>query len=179
MNSDDKTIQERHVLLFNGSAPQLIALTADVYTVGRDPASDIMIEGDPISRQHAHLKQVTSEGSQTRYCLIDGNLRGKPSMNGVLVNEHRCDRHVLKNGDVIAFGGLVRAMYLTAQMGDADFEQFQDALLTDNNPAVGQFLDGEMAIAVQSYLSVLEPTSIMLGGPPKSAKDTLMLENMN
>jgi hypothetical protein len=54
--------------------------------------------------------------------LIDGNLQGKRSVNGLIVNGRRCFSHDLKHGDVIIFGGDVRVRYYaTTNESDVSF----------------------------------------------------------
>ena len=50
--------------------------------------------------------------------MIDGNLQGKRSANGIFVNEKQRLSHELQSGDVITFGGKVKATYLTNNLPD-------------------------------------------------------------
>jgi signal transduction histidine kinase len=79
-----------------------------------------------VSRQHAILFRVTSpETNSYLFRLIDGDLQGKRSTNGTLVNGQRIVAHDLRTGDMIVFGGDVRARYLTlTNMTDTEFQDF-------------------------------------------------------
>jgi pSer/pThr/pTyr-binding forkhead associated (FHA) protein len=72
-------------------------LTADQYSVGRDPQSDIVIDQREVSRRHAEILRTASE-----YVLTD-----LKSANGVYVNNLRLDRAVLSHGDVFQIGACV------------------------------------------------------------------------
>lgn len=73
------------------------ALTADQYSVGRDPQSDIVIDQREVSRRHAEIVRMASE-----YVLTD-----LKSANGVYVNNLKLDRAVLSHGDVFQIGACV------------------------------------------------------------------------
>lgn len=72
-------------------------LTADQYSVGRDPQSDIVIDQPEVSRRHAKIVRMASE-----YVLTD-----LKSANGVYVNNLKLDRAVLSHGDVFQIGSCV------------------------------------------------------------------------
>ena len=72
-------------------------LTADRYTLGREPQSDIVIAQPEVSRRHAEIMRMASE-----YVLID-----LKSANGIYVNNLKLDRAVLHHGDVFQIGSCV------------------------------------------------------------------------
>jgi hypothetical protein len=51
------------------------------------------------------------------YRIIDGDLSGKPSVNGVIINHHVkiASSHDLCNGDVITLAPNVELTYLSSQ----------------------------------------------------------------
>lgn len=73
------------------------ALTAEQYSVGRDPQSDIVINQREVSRRHASIVRMASE-----YVVTDLH-----SANGIYVNNLRLDRAVLTHGDIIQIGSCV------------------------------------------------------------------------
>ncbi len=125
----DNAIKERHVLVVNDSKRRAIALEAAAYSIGRDPSTAIVLNSDTISRQHAMLMRlpVPSTG-QYRYRLIDGNSQGKPSANGVFVNDKQCRSHDLSPGDLIRFGQSLEASYITVSMGEAEFNNYLESI---------------------------------------------------
>ncbi|NJN24431.1 MAG: PAS domain-containing protein, partial [Acaryochloridaceae cyanobacterium RL_2_7] len=65
--------------------------------------------------QHALLLRIPHpKSSACFFRIIDGNLQGKRSQNGILVNGKRCYSHDLHNNDVICFSPNVKATYYQA-----------------------------------------------------------------
>ena len=75
-----------------------ITLERDRYAVGRDPASEIPLERDPVSRNHGELVR-TGPGQWL--------VRDLGSTNGTFVNERKIDELALRNGDQVRFGDVV------------------------------------------------------------------------
>lgn len=88
-----------------------IILEQEQYEIGRDPQSDICLHSQFVSRQHAVLTRVYREDGSYHYQIIDGNLDGKLSTNGLLINGQKLRTRVLKPEDVIVFGPKVQATY--------------------------------------------------------------------
>ncbi|HEY9845594.1 MAG TPA: FHA domain-containing protein, partial [Candidatus Caenarcaniphilales bacterium] len=110
---DSERQQVRHLLVVEDTQMRrTIALEAATYSIGRDSTNSIVLHSRSVSRQHAILLRVTTPETPTYlFRLIDGDLQGKASTNGLSVNGHRCFSHDLKHGDVILFGGEVKAKY--------------------------------------------------------------------
>jgi tetratricopeptide (TPR) repeat protein len=81
------------------------------YTIGRDPKNDICLRSQFASRYHAVLRRVDRGDGELTYTINDGNLEGKPSTNGLLINGQRQLSWHLRTGDLIVFGPQVRATY--------------------------------------------------------------------
>lgn len=106
------------VLLVEDDAGQReIILEYDCYTLGRDPQNDIWLRSQFASRFHAVLRRSDQMGQMSVYKIIDGDLHGNPSTNGILVNGQRQHTWELKVGDSIIFGPRVRATYRMAIQG--------------------------------------------------------------
>ena len=75
-----------------------ITLDRDRYGVGRDPAADIPLERESVSRNHGELVR-TGPGQWL--------VRDLGSTNGTFVNERKIDELALRNGDQIRFGDVV------------------------------------------------------------------------
>ena len=133
--------QARHLLLVeNLDGHQLLPLEASSHSIGRDPTNSIVLPSKAVSRQHALLLRVTSaEANSFGFMLIDGDLQGQRSTNGIKVNGEKCVSHRLKNGEHITFGNHVKARYLILPpLNDTEFENYcqsldRDALLTSND----------------------------------------------
>ncbi|ACK71527.1 diguanylate cyclase/phosphodiesterase [Gloeothece citriformis PCC 7424] len=104
----------RHIFLIEDQkARRLITLEKQTYTIGRESSNDIVIYERVVSRHHATLLKVNknSTGQKYSYRIVDGDLQGNPSTNGLIVNGRNCETHDLKHGDVILFGGQAKASY--------------------------------------------------------------------
>jgi pSer/pThr/pTyr-binding forkhead associated (FHA) protein len=86
-------------------------LDAPVYSIGRDPKCDIRLVSQFVSRRHATLVQLPNEDGSYYYRIVDGNLKGKASANGLLINGRKFQNHDLQNADQVVFGPQVRAIY--------------------------------------------------------------------
>ncbi|MGY2709346.1 FHA domain-containing protein [Thermostichus sp. MS-CIW-28] len=82
------------------------------YFIGRDLANDICLNSQYASRYHAMLLRIPAE-REGEYCyrILDGDLEGRPSTNGLLINGQKLTTHQLKSGDVITFGPDAKATY--------------------------------------------------------------------
>ncbi|NEP20243.1 MAG: FHA domain-containing protein [Leptolyngbya sp. SIO4C1] len=88
-----------------------IILDGSVYSIGRDPKCDIRLSSQFVSRHHATLVQLPRDDESFYYRIVDGNLKGKPSANGMLINGRKLQAHDLSNEDEIVFGPQARAIY--------------------------------------------------------------------
>ena len=103
----------RHVLVIEDQkSRRIVSLQENTYTIGRDPNSTIILYDRQVSRHHATLVRVNDYQSQNYfYRVLDGNLQGKRSTNGITVNGSPCLTHELKNGDIIRFGSKSQISY--------------------------------------------------------------------
>ncbi|MFM1841990.1 MAG: hypothetical protein RLZZ490_726, partial [Cyanobacteriota bacterium] len=103
----------RHILVIEDQkSRRIVSLEENTYDLGRDPNSAIPIYDRQVSRHHATLIRVNDyQNHHYTYRLIDGNLQGKRSTNGVVVNGQYCLSHELEHGDVIRFGNKSKASY--------------------------------------------------------------------
>lgn len=88
-----------------------ICLDNSVYSIGRDPKCDIRLASQFVSRHHATLVLLPKDEKKTLYRIVDGNLKGKPSANGMLVNGRKIQSHDLVNEDELVFGPQARAIF--------------------------------------------------------------------
>ena len=117
----------RHLLVVKDLRGQRnIPLEMTTYSIGRDLNNTIVLYAPSISRQHAIILRVTvPESDRYLFRIIDGNLSGKRSTNGLFVNRRQHFSYDLKHGDVIEFGNGVRLKYYTlSNLLDAEFHQF-------------------------------------------------------
>jgi pSer/pThr/pTyr-binding forkhead associated (FHA) protein len=104
--------QNRHLLIIeDDKGRREFVLTQSMYTIGRDPQCDVRLISQFVSRRHATVVQLPDPSGGYRYRIIDGNLKGKPSANGLLVNGRKAQAHDLNDEDEVIFGPRVRAIY--------------------------------------------------------------------
>lgn len=106
----------QHLFIIEDSqGKRAVNLHADSGSIGRDASNSIVLYSKEVSRQHAILLRVTRPGEKSYgFRIIDGNLQGKPSTNGLFVNGRCCSAHNLRHGDEIVFGAKVKVRYHTA-----------------------------------------------------------------
>ncbi|NEP00151.1 MAG: FHA domain-containing protein [Symploca sp. SIO2E9] len=81
------------------------------YSIGRSPGCDIQLFSLFVSRRQATLEKGRHEDGSYYYQIIDGDLQGKPSCNGLLVNGRKIKAHILEDKDEIVFAPQVSAIY--------------------------------------------------------------------
>jgi diguanylate cyclase (GGDEF)-like protein/PAS domain S-box-containing protein len=114
----------RHLLAIEDLRGQrTVSLKAATYSIGRDPTNSIVLNSKRVSRQHAILLRVTIPETNTHlFRIIDGNLQGKRSTNGLTINGQRYFSYDLQHGDIINFGGMAKAKYYAiSNLSDAEF----------------------------------------------------------
>lgn len=94
-----------------------IPLEQTIYSIGRDRECHIRLMSQFVSRRHATLVRMPREHSLNTYYyrIVDGDAKGKPSANGMIVNGRKMPYHDLKNQDEIVFGPQIRAIYYLLQ----------------------------------------------------------------
>ena len=105
------------LLITDARGSRKLALDGLKYTIGRDVNNNIQLYSRFVSRQHAVLLRVPGEGGRYLYRIIDGDLTGKPSVNGIITNHHMkvTSSYNLRNGDVITLAPNVELTYLNTQ----------------------------------------------------------------
>jgi len=95
-------------------------LGGKVYSIGRDSSSDIHLCSMFVSRRHATLVRQKRRDGSCNYQIVDGDLEGKLSANGILINgrklpapnlKNKLSAQNLKHQDKIVFGAGVSAIY--------------------------------------------------------------------
>ncbi|MBV9385049.1 MAG: diguanylate cyclase [Chroococcidiopsidaceae cyanobacterium CP_BM_ER_R8_30] len=113
------------LVIEDNQGKRVTALEATTYSIGRDSSNSIVLHSKLVSRQHAILMRLTTpETTNYIFRLIDINLQGKRSTNGIIVNGQRCFSQDLKHGDMIAFGKEARARFF-ATSNPAELESLK------------------------------------------------------
>ena len=107
---------QSHLLIVeDDNGRRSIVLDGSEYAIGRDPTCDICLESLFVSRRHATLLRLPNGDDTFSYRIVDGDLEGRRSSNGFLVNGYRLRTHNLQNEDEVVFGPQVRAIYYLCQ----------------------------------------------------------------
>jgi pSer/pThr/pTyr-binding forkhead associated (FHA) protein len=123
--------QRNHLLVIEDSQGRReFKLSSPVYSLGRDPKCDLRLFSQYVSRRHATLVQLTDDYG-TYYRLVDGNLKGKVSANGVRVNGRKVQAHDLTDGDAIVFGPEASATYYVLNQVETSplYQDFETTLI--------------------------------------------------
>ncbi|MDJ0659720.1 MAG: EAL domain-containing protein [Crocosphaera sp.] len=105
--------KNRHLIVIEDKKyRQTISLEEETYSIGRHTNNSIIIHSQQASRRHGTLmKRKNRQNNTYSYWIIDGDLDGNKSRNGIYVNGEKCLIKELKNGDLINFGCEVNATY--------------------------------------------------------------------
>ncbi len=149
-----------------------VTLEAATYSIGRDPANSIVLYSNLISRQHAILLRVPMPDAIDLFRIIDGNLQGKRSTNGLTANGHRCFSHDLRHGDLLVFGGNVKARYYTTtELSDVELltscqvEDLSGYLESLSDPPTLAISDGELDNSPEAALMRLASFPELISNP--------------
>ncbi|MGB3651711.1 MAG: FHA domain-containing protein [Rivularia sp. (in: cyanobacteria)] len=145
--SNDKSMaiqsNEAHILIIeDDQGRKEFTLDKSLYSIGRDRDCDIHLVSQFVSRRHATLVQLPRNGKNDKrfyYRIVDGDVKGKPSSNGLMINgRSKIPAHDLKNEDEVVFGPQVRAIYYllqrdSTQTGQTDASEYDITLI---NPSM-------------------------------------------
>ncbi len=104
----------RHIFVIEDQkARRIISLDEPTYSIGRESSNDIVIYDQVVSRHHATLIRIkpTPQNESYSYRILDGDLEGNHSTNGLVINGLNSESHDLQHGDVILFGSQSKASY--------------------------------------------------------------------
>ena len=136
MSYHPKNTQElEHILVVNTSQEQqIVVLKKDYYSIGRYRKNSIVINSQNISRKHATIIKYTNNNGEVYYSIIDGDLEGKKSKNGIFVNGIKCLEKELKHSDIINFDNQAKACYYIINKTNNGLEKnvFNPEFIDDN-----------------------------------------------
>ncbi|WP_256871768.1 FHA domain-containing protein [Nostoc sp. TCL26-01] len=129
-------IHESHLLILeDDQGRKEFTLEKPLYSIGRDKESHIRLVSQFVSRRHATLVRLPKEHDNRSYYyrIVDGDGKGKPSSNGLMINGRKTPAHDLKNEDEIVFGPKVRAIYYllknSQRSGQTDASEYDITLI--------------------------------------------------
>ncbi|MEG3438347.1 EAL domain-containing protein [Pannus brasiliensis CCIBt3594] len=160
--------QFRHVLVIEDQkARRIISLEEQTYSIGRESTNEIVIYDRVVSRQHATLLKIKKTPNGDHYCyrIVDGDLEGNRSTNGLIINGNPRESHDLKHGDVVFFGGRARASYYILSnaweigLFNPD-EPIESEESIDPNPAGGENYKSTL-VSAERELDRLDPRDLL------------------
>lgn len=104
---------KHHVLIIEDATfSKTITLNEATYSIGRHSSNNIVLSSQKVSRNHATLLRRTDvKNNSYSYWILDGDLQGNRSRNGIVINDKKCLVHELKHGDTIKFSANLKAKY--------------------------------------------------------------------
>jgi diguanylate cyclase (GGDEF)-like protein len=93
------------------SFKKVIRIQNSCYSIGRHPSNNIVIPSPQVSRRHATLIKRINPNLDISFHIIDGDLEGHRSRNGVWVNGESYLERELNHGDVIALAEDIQIFY--------------------------------------------------------------------
>lgn len=103
---------QKHLLIIEDDrGSRQLLLDKPLYSIGRDRECDIRLASFFVSRRHALLVQVPASEGECCYRIVDGDVDGQRSVNGLLVNGEMLKSHDLCNKDKVVFGPQVQFTY--------------------------------------------------------------------
>ncbi|WP_201262628.1 ATP-binding protein [Gloeocapsopsis dulcis] len=154
--SDRQPVQ--HILLVEDErGKRTINLEAATYSIGRDSRNSIVLYSKLVSRQHAILLRIAiPETTSYLFRLIDGNLQGYRSTNGLIVNGKQSFSHDLHHGDVILFGREVKVIYYASHLESLDF------LVSSESCQIARLNSSDVSTVITSRYEAESPTDSVL-----------------
>lgn len=106
----------RHVLIVESlESRRAVSLNSHVFSIGRHPHNDLVINDPLASRHHATIAwmRYSEEGHKVDYSywIIDGKGKRKRSRNGIVIDGKKKSLHRLTSGDVIRIGDSIKISY--------------------------------------------------------------------
>lgn len=112
-----------HVLVIEEkTSRKTLLLKETAYTIGRDSSNSVVLLSKKVSRYHATLlRRMEQQNNSYSFWIIDGNLEGERSKNGVFVNDKRSLVQSLKHGDIITMGDVKFTYYIVQNRSEYVF----------------------------------------------------------
>ncbi|WP_330202361.1 EAL domain-containing protein [Cyanobacterium sp. DS4] len=133
----NEPVELKHIIhITYGDIRQRIVLSNEIYSIGRHSSNKIVIHHPTISRFHCTILPVKYKGEnqQTLFWIIDGDLKGNRSSNGIFINGNKSLSHELISGDFIKIGGNeVEVFYEIFNEENGDYLSISEANISSTN----------------------------------------------
>jgi diguanylate cyclase (GGDEF)-like protein/PAS domain S-box-containing protein len=174
-NNNDKNQLVRHILVVED--PELkraVTLDSATYSIGRHSSNSIILSSQRISRHHATLLRRTDVRTNSySYWILDGDLDGNRSRNGIFINGKKCLVHELKHGDVIEFGAEVKARYHIISDRSENIENIDDSEIIQRSNSEEKSASYKETMIGEKFISSQDT---ILGNRPERSDETVVGE---
>ena len=127
-----------------------IYLEKPTYSIGRSIDNSVVVASQEVSRYHATLIRRTNiKNNSFSYWILDGDLQGNRSTNGILINNKKSLVRELKHKDTIHFSNSVQARYYTITDSEA-LSRIIPQVYSSSDGKVGEFKQPLQATVVIS-----------------------------
>jgi pSer/pThr/pTyr-binding forkhead associated (FHA) protein len=146
-NSTDR----RHVLIVESTEiRKAVTINSSIYTIGRHPNNSLVFASQQISRYHATILWLKSrETQECSYWILDGDVEGKRSLNGISINTKKCFLQQLRDGDSILIGNHIKLRYTCVTTATLTSLNADETLTSSNVDEVKREISDESEINYQ------------------------------
>ncbi len=112
------------------------------YTLGRSLNNSIVLRSNLVSRHHATLIPMSHQSQESYFFrILDGNIEGLRSTNGILVNGKKRFSHILSHGDEILLSKDTKAIYQVIKtiVNPSTNKKNPSQIASFNNPTQRQY----------------------------------------
>jgi diguanylate cyclase (GGDEF)-like protein len=135
----------RHILVLEDQGcRRTISLEENRYSIGRHSSNSVMLYSKQASRKHATLvRKTNNKTNDYSFWILDGDLEGNKSHNGIFVNGAKCLVHELRDGDLINFGCNVNASYhMISNVSDTHFDRESVSIKNSKEQSIDPSIPG-------------------------------------
>ncbi|MEB3226692.1 MAG: histidine kinase dimerization/phosphoacceptor domain -containing protein [Synechococcus sp.] len=131
------TFSKKHIIFIgeqNSTKTKTLLLEDEPLSIGRHSSNAIVISNNIISRQHCLITPMKNHATgRLSYWMIDGNLKGQKSKNGVFINGKKQSFCELTPGDTISLAGESSPFKLTYSVVETDTDISYEKQSFDEN----------------------------------------------
>lgn len=174
---DNISDTQSHVLVIEEPASRkTILLEEAAYSFGRDASNSVVLFSKKVSRHHATLLRRTDQSNNCySFWIIDGNLEGERSKNGVFVNNKRSLVQSLKHDDVIIMADVKLTYYITNNLSEFLMIQAGDYNhKTTRKEEASEIIESSKETYVKEVTSIGENEMVKLASFPELSPNPIV-----
>jgi pSer/pThr/pTyr-binding forkhead associated (FHA) protein len=162
MRQDEATVVEgyqvEHFLVIKDTeGKHKVPLNAAYYSLGRSPECDIVLHSSLVSRHHAYLQYIPVKPPLFQlFRIVDGNMEGLRSTNGIQINGKSYASYILIHGDEIVFSSNTTAYYRIEPEPPYRVGDFTEIIATLNELTKNYIAQNRLGEAEEFLLQVID-----------------------